>query len=78
MSRKPDELRVYEHQDLMNELNDFIIKMKIHAGYLDDHGEAVVNVLKRNNQKPTREEIDNLQSRLLEVLKKDSSPMRKY
>lgn len=64
---KPHELREYEHQDLMNDLNDMMIRIKRHLFGIE--GDTV---------KPENQELDDLTNRLMAVLKEDSRPLIKH
>jgi hypothetical protein len=57
----------YKNQQLMDNLNEFVIDIKTH---LFD--------LKINRQKPTIEEIDLMQQRINEVLKQHAETFIKY
>lgn len=78
MPKRPEELRNYKHQKLIDQLNNFMIASKIHFGYLEDRPEEIVEKLKVNYPKPTIEEIDELTMTLYNILREDSEPMRKY
>lgn len=79
MSHPRQELMEYKNQILMDELNEFCIALKIWL-----HPECLKSVvdkaagLQRRYPKPSVEEIDHLQSRINEELRKDSRPMRRY
>jgi len=67
-SRKPMIKAVtYKNQDLMNDLNDMMIRIKRHLFGIP--GDTV---------KPENEELDSLTNRLMEVLKKDTKPTINY
>lgn len=58
------ELMEYKHENLMWELNEFMIAVKVHLYNLP------VNI-----SKPTVDEMDSLQQRLNQVLKQDAKPL---
>jgi hypothetical protein len=66
----------YKNAELMEELNDFMITVKV---WLNPElfGEAIANV-KNRHQKPTIMEMDSLHSRVRQVLQKDATPFVKY
>ena len=67
MRHEKFELMEYENQQLMDELNDFMVCCKVYLFNLP---------IKKH--KPTVEEMDGLMNRLMEVLKKDKDLMIKY
>lgn len=72
MPRPPIELKKYANQELMDDLNQFFVTIKVHL--LPNVPESVI----QSYPKPTVKEMDEIMLRLMDVLKKDSSPMRKY
>lgn len=63
----------YEHEALMNELNDFMIAVKVWTG----SGEWPEDI-KQRYAKPDVKYIDSLQRRINEVLQKDARPFVRY
>jgi len=73
MSRERIELKKYKHQELMNELNEMSIKLKIWLYHSDN--EQLTN----SRPKPTVQELDDLfLNKIMDVLRKDSEPLVKY
>jgi len=66
----------YANVGLMDELNDFCIALKVGL-YPERYGDKLER-LQRKYPKPDLSEIDQLQQRINEVLKKDANPMRRY
>jgi len=64
---QPQELRVYEHQELMKELNDMMIRIKRHLFRIQ--GDTIM---------PENEELDALTNKLMAVLRENSKPMVKH
>lgn len=60
------ELLEYQHKELMDELNEFMVCAKTHLFNIPV-----------NKPKPTVGEMDSLMFRILAVLRKDSRPMRR-
>ena len=58
---------VYHNQQLMNDLNEFMMNVKVHLFDLPS-----------KRSKPDLSEIDQLTSRLMQALRKDSEPIIKY
>ncbi len=57
----------YRHEQLMDELNEFMIACKVHLFNLPV-----------KKPKPTVQEMDSLQARINSVLKQDAKPMIRY
>jgi hypothetical protein len=76
MCRQPNTPMDYKHQALMNELNDFMIAVKVHLNP-ELFGDAIGNV-KNRHPKPTIPDIDGLHNRLRHVLQQDAKPFIKY
>jgi ribonuclease HI len=57
----------FSNQELMNDLNDMMIRIKRHLFGIP--GDTI---------KPENEELDKLTNRIMEVLKKDTEPTIKY
>ena len=68
--REPYELIEYANKQLMDETNDFFITLKV---WLHD-----IEKLKSRYPKPTIKELDEFMFKLLEALKKDQRPMKRY
>lgn len=62
------ELRTYKHQNLMNELNEMMIRIKRHLFFVTP-GATI---------KPTYKELDEITNKVLNALKEDSKPSIKY
>ena len=67
MRHEKFELVEYKNQQIMDELNDFMVCCKVYLFHLPI-----------NKHKPTVEEMDSLMHRLMEVLKRDKDSMIKY
>jgi ribonuclease HI len=67
LRHKPLELKKYENQQLIDEFNNMMIRIKRHL--FDIPGDTVM---------PENEELDNLTIKIINVLKKDSKPMIYY
>lgn len=68
MSKRPRQpILIYHNQELMDELNEMFITIKFHLYTPDNPG---------SRQKPSYQELDTLMFKLMEILKKESSPMR--
>jgi hypothetical protein len=76
MCRQPNTPLSYKHEALMNELNDFMIAVKVHLNP-ELFGDAIGNV-KNRHPKPTITDIDSLAFRLRHVLQQDATPFVKY
>jgi hypothetical protein len=70
MRQEPFVPMEYKHQELMDDLNEFMINAKV---WLFDEAAK----LRDRRPKPTPKEMDQLMFRLLDVLKKDARPMRR-
>lgn len=67
-ARKPLTRSVtYKNQDLMNDLNEMMIRIKRHLFGIP--GDTI---------KPENEELDSLQNRLMEALKRETEPTINY
>lgn len=77
MCRQPNTPMDYKHRELMNELNNFMIAVKlwIHAG---GPFESQMEEVKKSYPKPTTEQIDDLHRRINGVLQQDATPFIKY
>jgi hypothetical protein len=71
MTHKPQELKIYKHQDLIKELNGMMIRIKKQLYQLPFVAGDI-------NAMPTTEELDILTNKLMAVLREDSEPMIKY
>lgn len=66
--RKPVfKAKEFKNQELMNDFNDMMIRIKRHLFGIP--GDTV---------KPENEELDNLTNRVMEILKKDTKPTINY
>lgn len=61
------EPRIYQHEQLMHELNELAIAIKAHL--------LPIEQLKHKYPKPTCEEIDEVTTRVMHALRQDSKPM---
>lgn len=75
MCRQPNTPMEYKHQELMNELNEFMISVKVHL-HTQEFGRA--DGLLDRYAKPDIKYIDSLQRRINEVLQKDARPFVRY
>lgn len=66
MSHFREPLKEYRHQQLMDDLNELLICVKVHL-----YG------LQVQRPKPTVEDLDMMQHRVNEVLRQDARPMRR-
>jgi hypothetical protein len=66
----------YANEALMNELNDFCIALKVWL-FPDQFGDKLYD-LQRRYPKPEITDIDSIQNRLNNVLKKDCKPLVRY
>jgi len=80
MPKAPKELMEYKHKALINELNEFMIKVKIYTIIVNDsdYTQEQKDKLVKNTPPPTLSEIDNIHMKINEILEKDAEPMRKY
>jgi hypothetical protein len=62
-------LQEYKNEQLMSDLNEMMIRVKVHLLGIKTGIQWPI---------PTSKELDDLQNRLNEVLKQDSKPMVKY
>lgn len=67
---------IYDNQELMDELNEFAVALKIWL-FPERFGDKLAD-LHRRYPKPDLSAIDNLQAKLNSVLRKDAKPMWKY
>lgn len=72
--RRPDfePMKIYRHNDLILELNDMMIRLKIHLYHSDNEK------LVENHPKPTSDELDEIQSKINRILQKDWDYLVKY
>ena len=68
MCRQREPLKYYHNNELMLELNDMMIRLKIHL--IDD-----CESYREKYTKPTPQELDRLQSKINEILRKDYTYM---
>lgn len=66
----------YANQELMEAWNDYSIALKVWL-FPDQFGDKLPN-LQRRYPKPDLSEIDNMFTRVMHTLRKDSKPMVKY
>jgi hypothetical protein len=66
----------YANQELMNDLNNHCIALKVwlHPGEVGAH----LSALQRKYPKPSALDIDAMMNRLMQAIRKDSKPMIKY
>ena len=79
MSRARREPMLYKNKELMNDFNNFCIKVKIWAvqhGGTDEQRKQIEGLMNRY-PKFTTEEVDDMLGRIMEVLEKDAEPMIK-
>lgn len=74
------ELRFYKHQQLIDELNHFFMSIKINSNeFVGKNGRKdYFPELKHRYPMYTLAEMDNFMFRIMEALKEQSEPMRKY
>jgi hypothetical protein len=79
MSHRPQELKTYKHQKLMNEFNDMMIKIKKYLFVINERKMMGGSILKPINiSKPTVEELDSLTNKIMTVLQEDKESQIKY
>lgn len=71
LPRQAMELRTYKHQDLMNEFNELMIKIKKQL-YQLPYVAGEVSAM------PTNEELDSTFNKIMAILREDSKPMIKH
>lgn len=76
MCRQPNTPLEYKHAELMRELNEFSIAIKLHL-HPDKFGDSFQEIQKRY-AKPDMDYIDSLHRRIREVLQQDAKPFVKY
>ena len=73
MKRKqPQDPVIYKHQELMNEFNQMMIRIKLHLFYEVDASECIYD------PKLTVEELDELTNKIMIILKQDKESHIKY
>ena len=72
MCRRFEPMKVYKNQDLILELNEMMIKIKIQLYHPDN------KKLQENHPKHTSEELDVLQGKINRILYKDWDYLVKY
>ncbi len=77
MSRPREEPRIYKHETLLHELNNMMMRIKIHLGENEEALGKSATRLKLKYPVPTSQELNGLHQRINEILKKDYT-MRKY
>ena len=72
MSKHTEPLRLYKYDKLMEELNDMILRIKVHtlSGFPDE--------VRKKYSLPTCQELDSLNTRLQCALRENSELMKKY
>jgi hypothetical protein len=66
----------YANQELMDAWNDYNIALKVWL-FPDQFGDKLAD-LQRHYPKPDLSEIDNMFTRLMQALRRDSKPMIRY
>lgn len=70
-------LRRYKHQQLMDQLNDLMLFIKVHH-HIDGQPEEVKVKVRGRHPLPSVEELDKLHREINQVLSEDSEPYVKY
>lgn len=70
MRKKFEPLMEYKNQGLMDELNEFMVAVKVWM--------LPIKELQGRTNKPTVSEIDQIQQKLNEVLRRDATPCKYY
>lgn len=70
MSKPKIPLRIFKHQEVIDEYNDMMIRIKAH---LFD-----IKIDEGTFSKPTAEELDYLMFKIMIILKEDNKPMFKH
>jgi hypothetical protein len=81
MSRPPRELKHYTHKILLDELNEFMIRIKIYLHINEEDNitpQEVKEKLFQNHTKPTIKEIDSIHHKLDNILRQDTYSKIKY
>lgn len=73
MSKKRTEPKIFHNKELMNEFNDIMIRIKLHLFEFNDL-KSSDKISPLEVPKPTVKELDELMSKIFDVLKKDSEP----
>jgi len=60
----PQEYKIYKHQQLMDELNQLMIDIKL--------------ALYHDREKPSVSDLDKMHHRIREILSQDNTPLKKY
>jgi hypothetical protein len=71
MTHKPQELKTYKNQKLMNKFNNMMIRIKVHL-----FSESSVDQMAHS--KPSVSELDSITNEIITILQKDNEPMTKY
>lgn len=77
MSHLMPEPRIYKHQNLMNEFNEAMIRIKLHLFELNDL-KTSDKIKPDDFPKPTNDELNLLTHKIMMVLRADSMPMKKH
>jgi len=75
LRRARHELKEYKHQQLMNDYNLLMMKIKVHL-HLQDQSEHKIDL--NRFPRPTMKEIDQLMNEVFNILREDSKSIRKY
>jgi hypothetical protein len=73
MKRLP-EPKIYKHQQLIDEYNEMMIRIKVHLFELNNL-KTSDKISPLNFPKPTVQELDELMNKIITVLSKDNKPM---
>ena len=75
MSRKIEEPRIYKHHELMTDINEMMMRIKIH---LEENKKELSKLKKEDKEKllkahpaPTNKELDALHTQIQDVLEMD-------
>lgn len=71
MTHKPQELKTYKNQKLMNKFNNMMIRIKTHL-----FSESTIDQMAHS--KPTVAELDGITNEIMTILQKDNEPTIKY
>ena len=77
--KSPERFEKYKHQKLINELNDFMIRIKVVIlSDVKNEDHEKYKKMQENSPAPTIEEIDKIHMKLNEVLFEQTEPLLKY
>jgi len=74
MSKPRQELYNYHNQALINEFNEFMIMAKVHLLNIEHPN---IDKVKNNHPIPSAKDIDELTSKVMNVLKENKTPLIK-